>query len=151
MTDIATATATDTAAAIAHFERKLRYETDPSDVRWAQLAGENLLLVDSRGDAAWAQGRAAGAVHLPTAQIAARATAEIAAGTEVIVYCWSPGCNGSTKAALEFARLGYTVREMIGGFEYWAREGYPVLDDNGPIHRNVDELTGPRDAINCDC
>lgn len=142
---------TETSAAIAHFERKLRFETDPSDVHAAMLAGETVVLVDSRGDAAWAQGRAAGALHMPTAQVATRAAAEIPAGTEVVVYCWSPGCNGSTKAALEFARLGFTVREMIGGFEYWAREGYQVIDDAGPIHRGVDELTGPRDAINCDC
>ncbi len=142
---------TDSAAAIAHYERKLRYETDAADVRTAQLAGETLVLVDSRGDAAWAQGRAKDALHMPTAQIANRAAAEIAAGTEVVVYCWSPGCNGSTKAALEFARLGYPVREMIGGFEYWAREGHPVVTDDGPVHRPVDELTGPRDAITCDC
>ncbi len=141
----------DTTAALAHFERKLRYETDSSDVRAALLAGDPVVLVDSRGDAAWNQGRAEGAVHMPTAQIVQRAAAEIAAGTEVVVYCWSPGCNGSTKAAIEFARLGYTVREMIGGFEYWAREGYPVVTDEGHIHRGVDELTGPRDSISCDC
>ena len=142
---------TDAAAAIAHFERKLRYETDASDVRTAQAEGGPMVLVDSRGDAAWAQGRAEGALHMPTAQIAQRALAEIPADTEVIVYCWSPGCNGSTKAAIEFARLGFTVREMIGGFEYWAREGYPVLTDEGYVHRAVDDMTGPRAATSCDC
>ena len=68
-----------------------------------------------------------------------------------MVYCWGPGCNGATKAALQFSRLGYEVREMIGGFEYWAREGLPVEDDHGPIVRAIDELTSPRTAIDCDC
>ena len=54
-------------------------------------------------------------------------------------------------AALEFAKLGYQVKEMIGGFEYWAREGYPVEDDNGPVFRAKDPLTAPLDAITCDC
>jgi rhodanese-related sulfurtransferase len=146
-----TGTAADIDAAIEHFAAKLRYETDPSDVAAAQTAGEHFVLVDSRGHAAWHQGRAVGAIHLPTAEIVDRAAAEIASGTPVVVYCWGPGCNGSTKAALHFSRLGYEVREMIGGFEYWAREGLPVVDDAGPVTRPVDELTGPRNAIDCDC
>lgn len=146
-----TNTATDTAAAIEHFAAKLRYETDPSDVAAALAAAERFVLVDTRGHAAWHQGRAVGAVHLPTAEIVERAASEIPLDVPVVVYCWGPGCNGSTRAALQFSRLGYEVRELIGGFEYWAREGLPVVDDAGPIVRPVDELTGPRNSIDCDC
>lgn len=142
---------TDTAAILAHFEAKLRFETDPSDVRAAQRAGDTFVLVDTRGDAAWAQGRAEGAIHMPTATIAERAPREIPAGTPVVVYCWGPACNGATKAAIEFAKLGYSVREMIGGFEYWAREGLEVLTDDGHVHRGVDTLTAPANTISCDC
>jgi rhodanese-related sulfurtransferase len=147
-------------AAVEHFAARLRYETDPSDVAAALAAGDELVLVDTRGHAAWHQGRADGAVHLPTAEIAERASAEIPPGTPVVVYCWGPGCNGSTKAALEFSRLGYEVREMIGGFEYWAREGLPVVDDRGPVERATDGLTAPLPTpgvtgadgtIGCDC
>jgi 3-mercaptopyruvate sulfurtransferase SseA len=53
----------------------------------------------------------------------------------VVVYCWGPGCNGAQKAAVEFAWLGYTVQEMLGGFEYWAREGWPVETGIGAITR----------------
>lgn len=139
-----------TTEAIAHFAARLRFETDASDVRAAQLAGEPFVLIDSRGDAAWSAGRAEGAVHLPTAQIAARAPLEVPAGTAVVVYCWGPGCNGGTKAALAFAELGYSVREMLGGFEYWAREGLPVESDSGPVVREADPLTAPP-LVRCDC
>ena len=142
---------TDTAAIIAHFEAKLSFETDPSDVRAAQQAGDDFVFVDTRGDAAWAQGRAEGAIHLPKADIASRAAELIPAGTPVVVYCWGPACNGATKSAIEFARLGYAVKEMIGGFEYWAREGLPVLTDDGHLHRPVDELVAPAFAVSCDC
>jgi len=144
-------TAAAISAAIEHFAAKLRYETDPSDVAAAQAAGDRVILVDTRGHAAWHQGRAVGAIHLPTAEIGERAASEIPLDTPVVVYCWGPGCNGSTKAALQFSRLGYEVRELIGGFEYWAREGLPVVDDAGPVLRAVDELTGPRNSIDCDC
>ena len=137
--------------AVAHFAARLRFETDPSDVRTAQLAGERFVLVDTRGDAAWRQGRATGAVHLPTARIAEEAPATIPLDVPVVVYCWGPGCNGGTKAGLAFAQAGYAVREMLGGFEYWAREGMPVETDDGPLLRAADPLTAPVSAVVCDC
>jgi len=125
-----------------YYQAKLAYETDASDVYAARKAGENLVVIDVRSDEAWAQGRVAGAVHMHYSEIAARAAAEVPTDAEVVVYCWSPGCNAGAKGALEFARLGYRVREMIGGFEYWVREGYPVEDADGVHHRPVDPLTG---------
>lgn len=126
----------------AYYAAKLAYETDASDLYARQSAGEDPVVIDVRSAEAWAQGRVSGAVHMPYREIAERAPREISAGAEVIVYCWSPGCNAGAKGALEFARLGYDVREMIGGFEYWVREGYPVEDADGIHRRPVDPLTG---------
>jgi rhodanese-related sulfurtransferase len=69
---------------------------------------------------------------------------------QVVTYCWGPGCNGATRAALEFARLGYRVKEMIGGFEYWVREGLPVRTAGGLVRSPVDELTAALSA-HCGC
>jgi rhodanese-related sulfurtransferase len=146
-----TITALPTDLLISHFAGKLSFETDASDVHADQESGAAFVLVDSRGRAAWSQGRIVGAMHMPTAEIADRAPHEIPLHVPVVTYCWGPGCNGSTRAALEFAKLGYRVKEMIGGFEYWAREGYPVEDDHGPVLRAKDPLTAPLDAITCDC
>lgn len=124
--------------ALSYFSTKLALETDASDVYAAQKAGEEFVLVDVRGDEAWAQGRVHGAVHIPYRDIAERAPREIPQGTPVVVYCWSPGCNAGAKGAVEFAKLGYTVREMIGGYEYWVREGQPAENDEGPLPRVFD-------------
>ena len=63
---------------------------------------------------------------------------------DIVVYCWGPGCNGSTKAAFTLASLGYHhVRELIGGFEYWAREGLAIETDAGRTRRPIDELVAP--------
>lgn len=134
-----------------HFASKLEFETDSSDVHGDQEAGTRFVLIDSRGNAAWLQGRITGALHMPTAQIARRAPREIPQDMPVVTYCWGPGCNGSTRAALEFARLGYQVKEMIGGFEYWAREGYPIEDDRGRILHAKDALTAPLETVSCSC
>jgi rhodanese-related sulfurtransferase len=90
-------------------------------------------------------------VHLPTAQIAGRAAEVVPAGTPVVTYCWGPGCNGATRAALAFAQLGYEVKEMLGGYEYWAREGLAVQTAAGPTRFPLDPLTAPATAIGCAC
>ncbi|KJL46017.1 Thiosulfate sulfurtransferase GlpE [Microbacterium hydrocarbonoxydans] len=125
-----------------YYAAKLAYETDASDVHAARKADETVYVVDVRSDEAWAQGRVAGAIHMHYSEIAERAPQEIPGDASVVVYCWSPGCNAGAKGALEFAKLGYDVREMIGGFEYWVREGYPVEDADGVHRRPIDPLTG---------
>ena len=130
------------ADAAAFFATLLSCQTDVSDVHASlAAAAPGLVLADSRSGQAWQQGRVPGAIHLPTAEIAARAAATIPAGVMVVTYCWGPGCNGATRAALEYARLGYHVKEMIGGYEYWVREGFPVLTDDGETQCTPDGLT----------
>lgn len=121
-----------------YFSARLAFETDPSDVYAAQRNGDQFALVDVRGDEAWAQGRITGALHMPYRQIEERAPREIDRSLPVVVYCWSPGCNAGQRGALAFARLGYEVREMIGGYEYWVREGQPYENDQGPCARVFD-------------
>lgn len=138
--------------AVAFFSTRLAFQTDVADVHTA-LADRRpgFVLVDSRGDSSWLQGRIPGAIHLPTADIPTRAASTIDRDTPVVTYCWGPGCNGATRAALEFARLGYQVREMLGGIEYWIREGLPTETDTGDTVRTPDPLTAPVAAVTCDC
>lgn len=124
--------------ALSYFSAKLAVETDSSDVYAAQKAGERFVLVDVRGGEAWGQGRIRGAIHMPYREIADRAPREIDASIPVVVYCWSPGCNAGAKGAIEFAKLGYAVKEMIGGYEYWVREGQPTDNDEGELPRVFD-------------
>ena len=141
------------AGALRHFSARLAFETDVSDVA-ADLATEapGMLLVDTRSLESWNQGHVPGAIHLPTAQIAKQAAELIDRDKTVVVYCWGPGCNGAHKAAVEFARLSYTVKEMLGGFEYWAREGWPVETGTGAItRRSADPLTAPASGTSCAC
>ncbi|MEV7025918.1 rhodanese-like domain-containing protein [Kitasatospora sp. NPDC093558] len=144
--------AADPAVAAAHFLSRLTFEADVSDVRADLLAGvPGLVVVDSRSEVAWSQGRIPGALHLPTARIPELAPQLVDRGATVVTYCWGPGCNGATRAALAFARLGYRVKEMLGGFEYWAREGFAYDTDHGTEQRPIDDLTAPRSGISCAC
>jgi rhodanese-related sulfurtransferase len=142
----------DPDAAAAFFHTRLTFQTDVSDVRAALgLPDPGFVLVDSRGAEAWRQARIPGAIHLPTAQIPTGAPGLLDPAVPVVAYCWGPGCNGSTRAALALARLGYRVKEMIGGLEYWIREGLPVETDAGAEQRPADPLTAPAAPVDCGC
>ncbi len=145
--------AAEPAEAAAHFAARLRYETDVSDVHADLSAGvPGVVVVDSRGERAWRQGHLPGAVHLPTADIARLAARRLPPDpTVVVTYCWGPGCNGATRAAYELARLGYRVKEMIGGYQYWVEEGLPVQTPDGLVSRPVNALTAVVAGASCDC
>ncbi|MCT9001146.1 rhodanese-like domain-containing protein [Microbacterium memoriense] len=123
---------------LTYFSTKLAHETDPSDVYATQKAGEHVVVIDVRSTDAWNQGHVVGAIHMPYRDIAHRAPLELDATVPVVVYCWSPGCNAGAKGAVEFAKLGFTVREMIGGYEYWLREGLPCTGVDGDLPRVFD-------------
>ncbi|WP_412742948.1 rhodanese-like domain-containing protein [Krasilnikovia sp. MM14-A1004] len=130
--------------AAALFAERLATQTDASDVRAALASGEpGFVLIDARGSEAWAQGHIPGALHLPHAEIPARAPGLLDPAVPVVTYCWGPGCNGATRAALALSLLGYTAREMIGGVEYWAREGFPLRGAEGDATLPPDPLAAP--------
>jgi len=134
----------ETQHAIAWFEARLAFQTDVSDVRTALAGGDpGFTLVDTRDLAAWRQGHIPGAVHLPRAMIPVRGDRLLDRALPVVTYCWGPGCDGATKAALELARRGYAVQEMIGGIEYWIREGFAVETAEGLVTQPTDPLTAP--------
>ncbi|MCX5383758.1 rhodanese-like domain-containing protein [Streptomyces sp. NBC_00083] len=142
------------ADAAAHFRAALAFHADVSDVAGALAAGGDpgFVVLDSRSAASWDQGHVPGAVHLPTALITGRAELLLDKAVPVVTYCWGPGCNGATRAALALAELGFQVKEMLGGFEYWVREGFAYETREGGERRAADPLTAPVDAgADCGC
>jgi rhodanese-related sulfurtransferase len=108
--------------ALEHFTRRLSVETDVSDVAAAR---NGLILVDARSKEAYDAGHLPGAISLPHATIDEEAVAALPDGP-LVAYCWGPACNGAVKACLRLAELGRPAKEMLGGFEYWQRDGHPV-------------------------
>jgi len=135
MSRITSTPAAPAGVAERHFAARLAHETDAADVGEAVVAGDlgDVVLVDVRSRAAFDAGHVPGAVSLPHAELDAGAAAALPDGL-VVVYCWGPGCNAAQHGALRLARHGRRVKEMLGGFEYYVREGWPVegqLADRG--------------------
>jgi rhodanese-related sulfurtransferase len=143
------------AAAAGYFGASLAFHADASDVAIAiALAVDGdpgFVVLDSRSTESWDQGHVPGAIHLPTALIPEQAEQLLDRSVPVVTYCWGPGCNGATRAALALAELGFQVKEMLGGFEYWARGGFEFETWEGRERRAADPLTAPADAADCGC
>jgi len=125
-------------------------ETDADDVASALAPGlRDFHLVDARSPAACAAAHLPGAISLPHRLIGEKAVGRLPAGL-LLVYCWGPGCNAATKAAARLAALSWSVKEMLGGFEYWVREGRPLEGADAGSARYAPDLSGliglPREA-----
>jgi len=111
--------------ALAHFEKLLSLETDCWDVHESMTNGAaGFVLLDVRAPQAFQAGHVPDAVNLPHGTINERNLAAYPADTLFVVYCNGPHCNGADRAAARLARLGRSVKKMIGGVEGWKDEGF---------------------------
>ena len=101
-------------------------ETVPEEVKRRLDKGEQLLLVDTREDNEWANGRIAGAVHLGKGIIERDIEETVPdKGREIILYCG--GGFRSAISADNLQKMGYTnVVSMDGGWRRWKELGYPA-------------------------
>ena len=108
-----------------HFLSRLAFETDISDLLFDLQKGRtDLTIIDTRSPKSFAECHIPGAINLPL--INEQTTANLPKDKVCVVYCWGPSCNGSTKGAAKLNALGFRVKELIGGIEYWRKEGGEV-------------------------
>lgn len=111
--------------AAAHFAAKLSLEVDPADVHFDLEKGiKDFVVVDTRSTADYEREHIPGAISLPHRQMSEDTTKDLPRDRIIVTYCWGTACNASTKGALNLARLGFTVKEMIGGLDGWKADGF---------------------------
>ena len=121
---------------LAFVDAKLAYEIDVVAASRAQADG-TATIVDTRKQLSWDHGHITGALHLPADTVDARLEM-LPRDRTLVVYGWGPGCNGATQTARRLIAEGFDVRELIGGYEYWARNGFAVERDGISTRRAPD-------------
>ena len=111
---------------IKHYEDKLNYEMDPSDLYEALNNGAKIVVIDARKPNGFEQEHIPGAVNVPHRTMNEETTKTLDRNLLYVTYCDGIGCNASTKGALNLARLGFKVKELIGGIQWWKLDGYPT-------------------------
>jgi rhodanese-related sulfurtransferase len=112
--------------AARHYRDKLSFETDSWDLNEMLRQGGNVTIIDARSEADFAHEHIPGAVSFPHRTMNPESTRHLDHSRLYVTYCDGIGCNASTKAALKLAELGFHVKELIGGIDWWKRDGYPI-------------------------
>lgn len=111
-------------AQIKHYEDKLRFEMDSWDLFEALNLDNPPIVIDARSAEAYAIQHIPGALSLPHRTMDDKSTQNLDPSKLFVVYCDGIGCNASTKGALNMAKLGFQVKELMGGLDWWLRDGY---------------------------
>ena len=106
------------------YRHKLAYEMDSADLHEAVEKSESIVVVDGRAASAFAREHIPSAINLPHREINLESTGSLDKSKTYVCYCDGVGCNASTKTALKLLELGFQVRELIGGLDWWKRDGY---------------------------
>jgi rhodanese-related sulfurtransferase len=122
---------------IEFYEHKLAFEIDPSDLFKALESGEDLIPLDARKPAGFENEHIPGAINIPHREMNEASTAHLDRSKTYVCYCDGIGCNGSTKGALNMSRLGFKVKELIGGMEWWKFDGYATEGTNVSAGLNI--------------
>jgi rhodanese-related sulfurtransferase len=118
---------------VTMMEDKLRFHTDSWDLSVNLKAGvSEIIVIDARARDAYAAGHIPGAISLPHRGMTAETTAELDRSKVYVVYCDGIGCNASTKGSHKLARLGFRTKELLGGLDWWRRDGHPVVTSLEP-------------------
>lgn len=117
---------------IAHYSKKLAYEIDSWDLKVAIEVGTNVIVIDTRSPDAFSSGHIPGAINIPHRQMNPESTSHLDKSALIVTYCDGIGCNASTKGALAMSKLGFNVRELIGGLDWWKRDGHQIFEGRTP-------------------
>ncbi|MGW0563268.1 rhodanese-like domain-containing protein [Streptomyces sp. NPDC003016] len=107
-----------------YYQEKLAYEIDSADLKAALEEGQELVVVDGRSTESYEREHIPGAISIPHRSISQDSLAGLSRTPLYVAYCDGIGCNASTKTAIKLATSGFRVKELIGGLDWWKRDGY---------------------------
>lgn len=109
---------------IEFYLAKLTFEIDPSDLYADLNEGKNVVVIDARQHHGYEREHIPTSINLPHREMTEETTRDLDKDALYVTYCDGIGCNASTKGALKMAQLGFNVRELLGGIEWWKFDGY---------------------------
>jgi len=122
---------------IKHYSDKLKYEVDSSDLYELIQNKEKIVIIDTRSKEAYDTAHIPGAINFPHRTMSEVSTKDFDKSFLYISYCDGIGCNGSTKGALNMSTLGFTVKELMGGIDWWIRDGYETKGSQGQNENKI--------------
>jgi len=123
---------------IKHYENKLKYEIDSWDLSQSLKNNQNIIVIDARSPVAYEHLHIPNAINLPHKEMTFSSTSNLDKNALYVTYCDGIGCNASTRGALNMKKLGFNVKELIGGIEWWQRDGHETEGLNSDSDKETD-------------
>ena len=112
---------------------KLAWYTDAWDLAQDLVQEvQDIVVIDTRSAEQYQAGHICGATSFPHRLMTEESLAQLDRNRVYITYCDGIGCNGSTKGAWKLAAAGFRVKELIGGLDFWLRDGHPIATGGAP-------------------
>ena len=103
----------------------------PNEVHQKLKSNDDAVLINTLGADSFRAKRIPASVNIPTGQIERAEHLLPDKDQQIIVYCASPDCNASPKAAEKLTQLGYrNVYDFEGGLTGWLKEGFSLSISN---------------------
>jgi rhodanese-related sulfurtransferase len=123
---------------LLHYQNKLSFEMDPSDLFDALSKNENVIPLDTRKAIGFKTEHIPNSINIPHREMTEENTKHLDKNSLYVTYCDGIGCNASTKGALNMTKLGFKVKELIGGIEWWKFDGYATEGTEGKSSQKIE-------------
>jgi len=122
---------------LSFYQAKLEYEIDSWDLFDSINRGLDIKVIDTRSSEAYHSEHIPDSINLPHRTMSPETTQSLNKLTMYVTYCDGIGCNASTKGAYNLAKLGFKVKELIGGLDWWKRDGFGTEGVNSSADSNI--------------
>lgn len=122
---------------IKFYESKLKYEIDSWDLYDKLQSKDVVVVIDTRSKEAFQLEHIPGAINIPHRTMNEESTKELDKEVLYVTYCDGIGCNASTKGALNMTKLGFYIKELVGGLDWWKRDGYQTRGSAGSSEKEI--------------
>ena len=119
------------------YKAKLEFEIDSWDLSESLNNADNVIVIDARATEAFESEHIPTAINIPHRTMNSVTTSALDKSKLYVTYCDGIGCNASTKGALKMAELGFNVKELLGGLDWWHRDGYQTSGINARVGTEI--------------
>jgi rhodanese-related sulfurtransferase len=97
---------------------------DSWDLSESLKNNEKVIVIDARANEAYNNEHILSAINIPHRTMDESSTKDLDKEYLYVCYCDGIGCNASTKGALNMTKLGFKTKELLGGLDWWKRDGH---------------------------
>lgn len=112
-----------------YYKEKLQFETDSFELAEALKKNADVVVIDARPADSFRQEHIPGAISFPYKEICDETIGRLDQLKRYVTYSDGLGCLAATRAAYHLSRLGFQVKELVGGLDWWKRYGF---ETSGP-------------------